>query len=277
MGIIENAQKAVGDAIIAEGRALLHSKYPDEIEYYALSLELTDSKNRTLDVLTFPVMPNTINSAHNHKVNIKQSMGGLMILDSPVFTPDAISLKGSFGRKFKYIFGRANIDNIGNSDLTEGEALHLGKGVTSFSNTIKSGYGLTKVLELILRRAKEVDKYGETNRLFLYNLTLNNHYLVHPENWSFNQTYESSNMVWNYEINFTTLAYSYYVKTESELKRRLVEITNRDIVQRLVGKIGNEVQSEITSMATNIPLALRSKQTLRDIPTIGSKLIKDLF
>ena len=42
------------------GAAGAHALFPNDIEYYALTLELVDSKGFTVDSLFFPVMPKEI-------------------------------------------------------------------------------------------------------------------------------------------------------------------------------------------------------------------------
>lgn len=275
MSILTSISGAVAGALIQEGRALLHTKYPDDIEYYAITLELTDSNNRTLESLTFPVLPNSISFNAPNTAHIKRSMGGITILDTPTYTPSEITLQGTFGRKFKYMFGRTGTN--GGDEVTKGEALHLGRGVKEFSKSVKNGYGITKVLEYIIRRAQEVDKStGETNRLFLYNLTLNNHYLVQPVNMQLHQDV-GSNMIWNYQLQFRTLAYTYYVKTDRELKKHLSEIMRRDIVSKFANKIGAKVASEVLGRVMSTAMSLKTSTGFKGELKANVKFLTESF
>jgi len=262
MGVIADVAGAAGSALLSTGRVLLHTKYPDEIEYYAITLELTDSYNRTIETLTFPILPQSISFNAPNVANIKRSMGGIVVLDTPTYTPSDLNLSGTFGRAFKYMFGRGELTQ-------KGEALHLGKNRNEFSRSVKNGYGITKTLEYMIRRAQEVDsRTGQTNRLFLYNLTLNNHYLVQPVSIQLNQDV-NSNMIWNYNLQFRTLAYAYYVRTEAEVKKHLTTIMNRSVVSRLGTRIAQKVGSIVASRIMNTAMALSNKTDAVNFVTNG--------
>jgi hypothetical protein len=70
---------------------------------------------------------------------------------------------------------------------------------------VKSGYGLIKVLENILKEANKTDVLGKPTMLIFNNYAFNTHYVVEVTSYSFQQSYDQ-NMMWNYQINMRAVA-----------------------------------------------------------------------
>lgn len=72
---------------------------------------------------------------------------------------------------------------------------------------IKTGYGVTKVLEAIIEKSKGVDSNGQSYRLYLYNPALGHNWLVkHTGVLGLFQDKESSNGIWNYALELMAIA-----------------------------------------------------------------------
>lgn len=193
------------------GRAGVHALFPNDFELYMMFLELVDSKGQTLDFLTFPVNPTRISYDNTKIVNIKKSLGGISAIDTETFTPKTISLSGSFGRKFKLLLGKPPTSAENSYRSTEGgiygkvQSKALQVKEKSFDVKLKTGYGTLKILESMIDKSSGLDLNGEPFRLFLYNPTLNQSFLVKCTKLNFTQDYQN-NMLWNYNIDFVAIA-----------------------------------------------------------------------
>ena len=190
------------------GRSALHATFPNDFEFYALTLELTDSKDKLMNSLTFPVMPSAISEMKPDISNQKKTSGGVISLYDTGFVPFAINLSGTFGRKLRLsassgIF--STIKTIGSSvsSLVNGEI-----EPPAFNIRVKTGYGSTKALEKIRKESFGIDKDGAPVRLYLYNLALNSQHLVEFKSLRISQD-QQNNMLWNYQAIFKAIAPAY--------------------------------------------------------------------
>lgn len=177
-------------------RALLNSLYPDEFEYYLFTLELMTSDGKLLDNLLFPVMPTSINESRLSLVNVKKTNSAVVSLINNTFAPTSISINGTFGKKIRILLGNKQENATAFSSTLKSKT-----NDNELNTTIKTGYGVTKLLESILKKSQKNKDY----LLFLYNHSFNANYLVECEDMSFSQSMEN-NMFWNYQLTFKTLA-----------------------------------------------------------------------
>ena len=84
------------------GSAGLHNLYPNEFEYYTISLELMDSNKKTTDFFVFPITPQSIKVSKTQIKTIKKSQFGISTYKNSTFSPLGINLTGNFGRALKY-------------------------------------------------------------------------------------------------------------------------------------------------------------------------------
>lgn len=259
---VETLKRRYLELLQRAGKAVAHNQFPDDFEYYACALELTDSNNNPLDFLLFPVMPKSISQTNNSPTNIKKTFGGIVELSTPTFNTIDINLQGDFGRQLKLLLGRGKV-------LVEGRAFHFGQGVSNFSNEIKTGYGCIKILEYIYRRAQEVDSNGLMNRLYFYNLALNNHYMVTAPMLTLSQNYESNNMIWAYNLNLKGVAYTQYVRSEENQKQKLKTILKKDLITRLITTTFDEVKTESTIFRERMITKLKGGTSLSGMKVSG--------
>lgn len=195
------------------GVQTLANIYPYDFEWYMCALELTDSRDNTIDYLAFPIQPDSIQKTEVTRTNIKKSMAGVTVLSSDAYTPQDITIRGSFGRQFKIMLNVKDGMNrpgqystmAGIYSLYQLKSRSLSFG--SFNLSVKTGYGFSKILQAIVSKSVGLDEEGKPFKLYFYNMALGESYLVAipPSGAQFSQDL-SKNMVWSYSITMKTIA-----------------------------------------------------------------------
>lgn len=206
------------------GMQTLSSVYPYDFEWYMCALELTDSKDQTIDYLAFPIQPDSIQKSEPTRNNIKKSMAGVTVLSNDAYIPQDITIRGSFGRQFKLLLNVKEIKgkNSQYSTVNGVYSLYQKAGASainypSFNVAAKNGYGIIKILQAIVNKSVGLDDEGKPFKLYFYNMALGESYLVAipPSGAQFSQDV-SKNMVWSYSITMKTLAPLDAVREEQE-------------------------------------------------------------
>ena len=206
------------------GMQTLSSVYPYDFEWYMCALELTDSKDQTIDYLAFPIQPDSIQKSEPTRNNIKKSMAGVTVLSNDAYIPQDITIRGSFGRQFKLLLNVKEIKgkNSQYSTVNGVYSLYQKAGASainypSFNIAAKNGYGIIKILQAIVNKSVGLDDEGKPFKLYFYNMALGESYLVAipPSGAQFSQDV-SKNMVWFYSITMKTLAPLDAVREEQE-------------------------------------------------------------
>ena len=206
------------------GMQTLSSVYPYDFEWYMCALELTDSKDQTIDYLAFPIQPDSIQKSEPTRNNIKKSMAGVTVLSNDAYIPQDITIRGSFGRQFKLLLNVKEIKgkNSQYSTINGVYSLYQKAGASainypSFNIAAKNGYGIIKILQAIVNKSVGLDDEGKPFKLYFYNMALGESYLVAipPSGAQFSQDV-SKNMVWSYSITMKTLAPLDAVREEQE-------------------------------------------------------------
>lgn len=189
------------NALITVGKSAVHTIIPDEYEYYLCSLELYDSVHTKVGYISFVIMPDQISESHSPIQNIVKTHGGIVTVINPTFAPIDISLTGTFGRKWRLVSNYKDPTKKRSdfSNLNSGKMLNMSIGV-------KSGYGLTKVLEKILNESSNLDSLGKPHTLIFNNYAFNTSYVVNVMNFSFSQSTEQ-NMVWAYSVSLRAVGH----------------------------------------------------------------------
>jgi len=228
------------------GRGLVNGLYPNEFEYYAVTLELVDSEDKTVDYLTFPVSPKSMTYNYTSIANIKKNMGGVTVIDTDKFIPSKYMMSGTFGRSLKILIGQ----DINHEDSTQAGAWTKQDSEFAIRSSvlnakIKSGYGALKILEAIVDKSSGIDQYDRPFRLYLYNPAMGHSFLVKVNTFSTKQDYDSSNMVWQYEIAFTTIAPLDRIINRVDVKESLSQSTLLPSLQRSTNRLFNQVRGLI--------------------------------
>lgn len=242
-------QQVVGS--VADGRSILHTLFPNDFELYMMALELTTFEGDTIDFFTFPVMPSQISKSEIHRTNVKKGLRGITIINSDSSTPSEISIRGNFGRSFKFLFNQggsnpgvikairyANASGVGSVEDVNSNIIDIRP---SFSPDLKTGFGCIKILQSIISKSQGHEN-GKSFRLHLYNLSLNESYLVTTTKnpLVINQD-ENSNMLWNYTLNLVILGDLSKIDFGSSVKSSF-QLISSDVIQRTV----NNTVSELT-------------------------------
>lgn len=233
------------------GKAGVNALYPNDFEYYAITLELTDSQGETIEYLTFPVSPESIGYDNQSLANIKKSMAGVSALDSETFFPPRIEMTGTFGRKFKILLnnelGDISIQKKDESTLAgqfkafKQNSMNVKEAV--FDPKLKTGFGTLKILESILSKSHALDKYNQSYRLYLYNPALGHSWLVKHMSDSYSMDRTNSNMLWKYNLQFTAIAPLDRVKTSSQSRDTLLVSTGISALQGGLNSLTSNIRS----------------------------------
>lgn len=181
---------------------LMSAIYPIDFEAYQISFELCDSKGKTLDYFSFPVMPSELSVKESIPVKVENTFGGVNSISSNIFVPKDINLSGNFGRQFKMLIRNKLVVPFAHK-VTQERDYGVGgqqRKELEVSNMLKSGYGCVKVLQSIINRAVEVDKYGECNKLYFYNMAYGESYVVKPIDFRGYQNI-NNNGIWSYDLS----------------------------------------------------------------------------
>ena len=252
-----NLAKSVGLQAIA-------TMMPHEFEWYMIALELATADNKTIDYLTFPIMPNSLSKVEQNRTSIKKSLSGVTVLQNSALPLGEIVLQGNFGRGFKNLVGINNDISAGALaysmkagkydlySLQEGSNNKIPK-VKTFNTAVKTGYGVIKMLQAILSKSVGHDNQGRPFRLFFYNMAFGESYqvVVPPNGMRFYQDI-SNNMIWNYDLRLTVVAPLDAVVKDSRKWKQLsasaiqgsVDIVSSE-VKSIVGDLGEKASMKI--------------------------------
>lgn len=228
------------------GKAVMHSMYPDDFEYYLIAIELVDSNEKVTDTLIFPVMPDSISIPNTTNSKVAKTAGGIVVNSDVRFVPAEITIQGTFGRKFRFLLKNANELNLSAIKIrTEKNQ--------QFSTTVKTGYGVCKVLESIYTKSLNLDKNGKPYRMFFYNLAFNSNFVVEPMSLAFNQSMQN-NMMWNYTLVVKTVAPANEMRVNYTTSIR--SLLKADLVQ----KAGNAILSQVAEELSNLKNKLKGNK-----------------
>lgn len=229
------------------GKAGVHALYPNDFEYYLITMELVDSRNNTVDMLTFPIMPKSINRSEQEISSIKKSAGGITVLGTNTFHPINFTLSGDFGRQLKVLLATKELNFSALSMSTQNglysKSSLLQKAQNNpavFSQNLKTGYGICKVLNAIVDKSRALDEYSQPFRLFFYNPSFGESYIVRAINLTFSQNKDSSNAIWNYSLELKAIANLESLNDDpsNSLKKSLTI----DLAQKLLTKTAQDVK-----------------------------------
>ena len=235
-----NGRQILNDAIGGAekiGMAGLHALCPDNYEYYMCSLELLDVNKNQEGFITFPVMPNSITESRAPIQTQVKTKNGIITTFNDSFAPVNISLQGTFGRKLRICSGITEPNKNGWDKFLNGT---IGRA-SWLPNGVKTGYGLTKLMEAILDKATETDNNGNPYILLFNNYAFNSAYVVDVVNRGFSQGVEN-NMIWYYSVQLKAVASASAVKSASQSTWQLLKgVAANSIAQSLNGLVNNAV------------------------------------
>lgn len=252
MAVLDSVVKTAKSTLKNLGRSMMATQFPNDFEVYMCSLELTDSKDNTIDVFTFPISPESIDKSEPKRTTVVNTAGGITVLTSPVFTPQSISIKGNFGRTFKILLsGSDSVSLTGAAFSISAGKRYLyqlqGKSTSSlkmpsFDVGIKTGYGCIKILQSIVDKSNGVDSLGFPMKLYFYNMAFGESYLVTipPRGITFSQNV-SKNMIWEYNLEMTVIAPMEAVLGTKGAKGSLVSACASNVIQKGVNEFASSL------------------------------------
>ena len=202
-----NAIRQVIDGALSIGKAAMHCWLPDDIEFYLCSLELVNYKGKRQGFMSFAVMPEQIVENHSPIQTMIKTHKGVVTTFNDSFSPVDIQIAGTFGRRFRILINNA-IDPMHEGLVGGGTKVKtMAFGLWGDNSmAVKSGYGMTKVLEHILEAANMTDnENGKPMYLKFCNYSLNTAYVVDVINFSFQQSL-ANNCMWNYTMTLRAVA-----------------------------------------------------------------------
>lgn len=233
-GQLTNVAQQVIDSAMSVGKAALHAVMPDDIEYYLCSLELVNCKDERVGFLSFSVMPEQINENHTPIQTMVKTNNAVVTNFNSSFAPIDISISGTFGRKFRLLLDYKDPKDVLTPGGASMQSISLDFGtIAGVSSGVKSGYGMTKILEHILRGANNVDVNGKPYYLKFCNYSLNTAYIVDVVNFSFSQSM-ANNCMWNYSFTLRAVAdLRKYNSSKNKLKELLPQVASNSIASGL--------------------------------------------
>lgn len=218
MGFLSASDPIVGQfrSLVANiGTAALSQLYPNDFETYFCALELVDSRDRVVDFFVFPVMPSVMRESNMSLLNVKKTAGGVTVITTNQFIPIDMTIEGNFGRQFKFLVGQQIVDASAISFSTQGgvftkkQGLNQGAQMTGnaiFNSMVKTGYGCFQILKAICAKSGGLDEDGNPYHLYMYNPTLNAHYLIEVMSFVTSQDDKQNNMLHQYQITMKLIA-----------------------------------------------------------------------
>lgn len=232
-GVGGNVAQQVIDTAISVGKAALHCVMPNDIELYLCALELVDCKNTRMGYLSFSVMPEQISESFTPIQTMIKTHSGVVTTFNSSFSPIDIQIAGTFGRKFRlllnYVDPDTQIKKGFMSQVSGGDFFSLNMGSIAGVNVgVKSGYGMTKILEHLMKRSTDVDYNGKPYYLKFFNYSLNTSYIVDVINFTTSQSL-ANNCMWNYTMSLRAVAPLYNVSVKNRLKDVLPQVASNSI------------------------------------------------
>lgn len=222
-----NVTQQLIDTALNVGKAAIHAAMPDDFEYYLCSLELVNHKDERKGFLSFSVMPEQISESYTPIQTMIKTHNAVVTLFNDSFAPVDINIAGTFGRKIRLLLNYKDpwIQTGGRQFL----ALNFGK-IAGVDVGIKTGYGMTKVLQHILNASSKTEAESKKPYyLKFYNYALNTAYIVDVVNYTVNQSM-GSNMIWNYQMTLRAVApLSSFSKIGNKMKNLLPEVAANSV------------------------------------------------
>ena len=173
------------------------------------SLSLRNRNMEEVAYMSFPVMPNNIMESQQAVASVTKTNKGIVTQFNSSFNPKDISIQGTFGRKLRLILGNKEFVPKAEAGFAMAQKFFNGNigingGIAGTDLLIKTGYGLTKMMQRILDAAYAGDDDGPYIVVFT-NYAFNTSYVVEPLQRSFSQSTEN-NMIWYYNVEMKAVS-----------------------------------------------------------------------
>ena len=250
MSLVQDAINKSQSLLLSVSQAGLNAIYPNEFEFYLVALELVDQYNNSIDYFSFPISPDSINEIQSQITNIKNTSNGIISMITNKFVPKVISMKGTFGRRFRVLLknnATINFSSFSFSGFFNQAGLQNNVNIleqATFDPSIKSGYGSVKCLEAICKKSLSVDQTGNPMyKLFFYNPILGNNYMVEVIEFESSQNMER-NRIPSYSLQLKAIAPLENI-VDFDLKKSMVKNLTADNLSKGANMIANQLRKVI--------------------------------
>jgi hypothetical protein len=210
---------------------------------------LVDGSDNMIDYLIFPVLPDSISRNHQDLLNIKKTQKGITTYHTTTFVPFDISISGTFGRALKIIIGTQELNIAGmrysakSNVFTKQDVLSKTRIKSGLLNSeVKTGYGLTKLLQSMIEKSSTLDDQGKPMRLHFYNNTFGESNVVKIQSFDVQQNKDQFNALWQYNVKMKAIA---PLNAMVNTKQNTATNTSFSIIQKSVNEIARFAKSLI--------------------------------
>ncbi len=209
---------------------------PDNYELFEITLQLSYDDSSAIEILTFPVMPESLAMAQRYLMTVTPTLGGNFV-DDFGRAPSPINISGTFGRKSRPVMGNHVINKP--SDILRS----LGSG------GMATGYGMMKKLSDFVENSHKPNNNSKLPIITLYNWAFDSHWEVVINGLDITMSTQVNNL-WFYNLQMTALRPA---NKPSQLDRFI----NSAIRSFLGSDVGRNVRNGIA--------AVRAVQTARSV------------
>lgn len=192
------------------GRAPFHLAFPNDVELYLLTLELSTSEGQVVDILTFPINPSSVSEQPEFTTSVKKTAKSVTAIQNPTFHPISINMSGNFGTNLRILSERGplslegfSLNRVEEYEKEVQEEIERIYG-QEFNPVIKTGYGITRVLRKMIELSRQRNDKGPFI-LRYYNAFSGSSYVVVVTSFNVSMN-ESKNFVWDYSIGLKAIA-----------------------------------------------------------------------
>lgn len=247
--MLEEANQRISEFTANLGRAGLHYIFPNEFEHYAIAFEVLKANGKSVAYLNFPIMPDNMNIGISNAITVSNSSAGVETIINPSFIPFDFTATGTFGRSLRVVAQGESFLSGGNFGLRLAKEFFsskikaikdiVGGGTAKFSDTVKTGYGLCKVLEAMFALGSMVDESGSPYIMVMYNLSFNHSYIVEPLTISFSQDVGQNNAFWRYQLAVKATAPTSVLTQLAPKAGGFRKVIKQNIVTNGINTLGN--------------------------------------
>lgn len=233
---LANSSGTLGSIVQQSTRAALALALPNDIEAYAITLQLITSSSQTsIKSFTFPVMPESLTMAQRYLMTVTTTLGGNYV-DDFGRAPSPITLSGTFGKKIRASGVSGNLQGKGSIGQAVSILASAGEGLTT-------GYGMVKRLSDIVEQSHTVQSDGKIPTLVFYNWAFNSHWEVVVEGLDVKMDVQQ-NGLWFYQLSMKTLQ-----PAQNLLINRIDGIVGSAVQNIVSGVLNKNVASLLTGVA----------------------------
>lgn len=246
---LANGTGTLGSVIQQTTQAALALAFPNDVEAFALTLQLIDrsTPNTSIQSFTFPVMPESLMMAQRYLMTVTTTLGGNYV-DDFGRAPSPITLSGTFGRKVRNSGVSGSLTSLSGAVSLLKSA---GAGLTT-------GYGMAKRLSDLVDQS-HVPQNGLIPTLVLYNWAFNSHWEVVADSLDIKMDVQQ-NGLWFYQLSMRALqpAQNLLISRFDQVVDSAVQTLTTGVLDASVGLLLGNAATAVASTAGAVTKSLSS-------------------